>query len=47
MLEIRHTVGLDHESVVSLMNHSNFNPTMTNSMYNNLTDRGYGIDRNV
>jgi hypothetical protein len=47
MHEIGHTLGLDHEFVVSLMNHSNFNPTMTNSMYNTLTDQGYGIDRNV
>lgn len=45
--EIGHTLDLDHKSVVSLMNHSNFNPTMTNSTYNTLTDRGYGIDRNV
>ncbi|MEG5036314.1 pre-peptidase C-terminal domain-containing protein [Microcoleus sp. AT3-D2] len=47
MHEIGHTLGLDHESVVSLMNHSNFDSKMTDSMYNTLTAQGYGIDRNV
>jgi hypothetical protein len=47
MHEIGHTLGLDHESVVSLMHHKNFNSQMTNSIYNTLTAQGYGIDRNV
>ena len=47
MHEIGHTLGLDHESVVSLMHHRNFNSTMTSSIYNTLTAQGYGIDRNV
>jgi Bacterial surface proteins containing Ig-like domains len=47
MHEIGHTLGLDHESVVSLMNHSNFHAKMTDSMYNTLTAQGYSIDRNV
>jgi len=47
MHEIGHTLGIDHEAGYSLMNHNNFNPTMTNSMYNTLTAQGYGIDRNV
>ncbi|MEG5139674.1 MULTISPECIES: hypothetical protein [unclassified Microcoleus] len=47
MHEIGHTLGIDHEAGYSLMNHDNFNPTMTNSMYNTLTAQGYGIDRTV
>jgi uncharacterized protein YjdB len=47
MHEIGHTLGLDHETIVSLMNHDNFNSTMTNSMYNTLTSQGYNVDRNV
>jgi uncharacterized protein YjdB len=47
MHEIGHTLGLDHEDVVSLMHHKNFNSQMTNSIYNTLTAQGYGIDRNV
>ncbi|WP_293351465.1 matrixin family metalloprotease [Microcoleus sp. CAWBG51] len=47
MHEIGHTLGLDHESVVSLMNHDFFNPKMTDSIYNTLTAQGYSIDRNV
>ena len=47
MHEIGHTLGLDHENGVSLMNHSNFNSAMTSSMYNTLTAQGYNVDRNV
>ncbi|MEZ2277288.1 MAG: matrixin family metalloprotease [Microcoleus sp.] len=47
MHEIGHTLGLDHETIVSLMNHDYFNAKMTDSMYNTLTAQGYSIDRNV
>ncbi|MCC3529259.1 MAG: matrixin family metalloprotease [Microcoleus sp. PH2017_22_RUC_O_B] len=47
MHEIGHTLGLDHETVESLMNHNRFNTKMTNSMYNTLTAQGYGVDRTV
>ena len=48
MHEIGHTLGLEHETIVSLMNHMNFDSTtITNSMYNTLTAQGYGVDRTV
>jgi uncharacterized protein YjdB len=47
MHEIGHTLGLDHETSVSLMNHSTFNPQMTNTMWNSLTNLGYSFDRNA
>jgi hypothetical protein len=47
MHEIGHTLGLDHEAGISLMNHWNFNPQMTDSMYSTLSAQGYNVDRNV
>jgi uncharacterized protein YraI len=47
MHEIGHTLGLDHESGTSLMNHSLYPGQMTTSMYNTLTAQGYGVDRNA
>jgi Matrixin len=45
--EIGHTLGLEHEGGVSLMNTLSLNPIMTDSMYNTLATQGYSLDRNV
>ncbi|CAD5958845.1 Calx-beta domain-containing protein [Planktothrix agardhii] len=47
MHEIGHTLGLGHEGGYSLMEHNNFYPQMTNSMYNTMNAKGYNVDRNV
>ncbi len=47
MHEIGHALGLDHESIYSLMNTNNLDPYITDSMWTNLGYLGYSFDKNA